>query len=69
MGRDNQCNNLMDIINVLSFAMGIVNYNENVDQSTLQDTAQKIMQDIHSHLKMQDEKIDLIIDKLNKEDL
>lgn len=47
--------------------MSVANYNENVDQSTLQDTAQNIIEDIHAHLKMQDEKIDLILDKLEKE--
>ena len=58
---------MMDLINILGFVMGVMNYNENIDQSTLQQTAKNIMQDIHAHLKEQDEKIDMILDKLGKD--
>lgn len=56
----------MDVLGVLSFIMSIMNYNENIDQSTLQKTAKTIMQDIHNHLQEQDQKIDEILKLLEK---
>lgn len=49
---------------VLSFVIGLANYGENIDQSTLQETATNIITDIHKHLKQQDDKIDLILERL-----
>lgn len=49
---------------ITSFLLGMANYNENVTQSTLQETAKNIISDIHNHLKEQDEKIDYIINML-----
>lgn len=56
------------MLNILGFMMGVLNYNENIDQSMLQNVAKNIMQDIHSHLKEQDQKIDKILSMLEKED-
>lgn len=65
MNRNNDM--LMDALSILSFVMGVLNYNENVDQSMLQNTAHNIMQDIHRHLAEQDAKIDEIMEILKKE--
>lgn len=54
----------MDTLGIISFLIGVMNYNENIDQSTLQKTAKNIMSDIHEHLKEQDEKIDYVISML-----
>lgn len=59
--------NFIDALGIVSFLIGIMNYNENIDQSTLQKTAKDIMNDIHRHLKEQDRKIDRILDLLEKE--
>lgn len=56
----------MDILGVLSFVMSVMNYNENIDQSMLQKTAKTIMQDIHTHLQEQDQKIDEILKLLEE---
>ena len=60
----NSNNNFMDVLNIFSFVIGLKNYEENIDQSQLQNIAQGIMSDIHRHLQEQDDKIDRILELL-----
>lgn len=55
---------VLDAMSVMSFVIGLANYGENIDQSMLQETAKNIMADIHKHLQEQDDKIDLILERL-----
>lgn len=61
---ENEQFSIMDILNIISFYIGL----KNLDLNFTQDTARKMLDiavnDIHSHLKEQDEKIDLILKKL-----
>ena len=57
-------NNLLEAVTMVSFIMSIANYSENLDQSSAQDMLNKVVRDIHSHLKEQDKKIDKIMDIL-----
>ena len=59
---------ILDAMAVISFFVGMANYEENITQSQLQEVAKGIMSDIHMHLKEQDNKIDRIIELLEKED-
>lgn len=59
-------NEFMDILNIFSFVIGLKNYEENIDQSQLQEIAQSIMSDIHRHLQEQDDKIDKILELLKE---
>lgn len=52
---------MLDAMTVISFLIGLANYEENVDQSQLQDVAQSIINDIHKHLHEQDKKIEEIL--------
>ena len=61
---NNRNDGLFDAMAITSFLLGMANYNENITQSTLQETAKNIISDIHNHLKEQDEKIDYIINML-----
>lgn len=61
---NNRNDAMMDVLNILAFAMGVLNYNENIDQSMLQNTAKNIMNDIHNHLNEQDAKINRILELL-----
>ena len=56
----------MDILSIFSFVIGLKNYEENIDQSQLQEIAQSIMSDIHRHLQEQDDKIDKILELLKE---
>ena len=55
---------ILDFIAVVGFLIGVVNYEENVDQTTMQDTVQKAVNLINMHLEEQDNKIDKIIEML-----
>lgn len=55
---------LLDAITMVSFIIGLLNYGENVDQTTINDTVQSAVQDIHGHLSEQDEKITKILQLL-----
>nr|DAG26929.1 MAG TPA: hypothetical protein [Caudoviricetes sp.] len=58
---------LLDAITMVSFIVGLLNYGENVDQTTINDTVQSAVQDIHKHLAKQDEKITKILQLLEGE--
>ena len=55
---------LLDALAIISFLIGVANYDENVDQSTMSKAVQAAVDDIHRHLDIQDEKIDLMLSKL-----
>lgn len=58
----------MDVISLVSFIIGLANYNENVDQGQLQETVSKAVKDIHNHLQIQDQKIEEILSLLKGSD-
>lgn len=55
---------LLDAMALVSFFVGLANYDENVDQSLMNKTVKQAVEDIHYHLSMQDEKISEILAKL-----
>lgn len=63
---DNGQFTFLDIISLTSFLIGILNLDENLTQGDLQDKAQLILDEIHGHLQSQDDKIDLILQRLEE---
>lgn len=74
----NNINNLdnniefLDILTIIGFVIGLKNYEETLTQTDKQDLMKevdqkttKILKEIQEHLRIQDEKIDKIIKKLN----
>lgn len=57
---------ILDAIAIVSFLIGLANYDENVGQSQMQDAVNGAVSDIHSHLQRQDEKLDQILNLLSK---
>ena len=55
---------ILDILNILSFIIGVKNLNENLSQNTAGDLLSVAVKEIHEHLSKQDRKIDLILKKL-----
>lgn len=55
-----------DYLNLTSFLIGLANYSENLSQSQLQGVVTEAVKDIHQHLQEQDQKINLIISKLEE---
>ena len=66
-------NQFIDTINLLSFFLSILNYQENLTQNdkseilqNSQNISDAIINKIDTHLQEQDRKIDLILSLLNK---
>lgn len=57
----------LDVIAVISFVIGLANYEENVDQSTMNNAIEQAVKDIHDHLEEQDRKIDKLIEVINND--
>ena len=63
----------LDLLNVLSFLIGVENLEANLTQSDKQDlqsdlskTAERLLNEIHAHLEKQDAKIDEIMKHLEE---
>ena len=64
----------LDIITLVSFYVGIMNYDENLTQSDKQELENQLnnkmdnlLSEIHRHLEEQDKKIDYIIGELKND--
>lgn len=64
---------LLDILNILSFIMGILNYNENLTQGDKQELMQEIdnkislvLDKVQKHLEIQDKQLNIIIKRLEE---
>lgn len=55
-------NEFLDALSVLGFFLGWLNYKENVNQTDVQKIVNQAIQDIHEHLKIQDRKLDEILE-------
>lgn len=54
----------LDVLSIFSFFIGLINYDETIDQSIMQDVVSNAVKDIHKHLSIQDAKIDEILNIL-----
>ena len=68
---DNNNLDFLDIINIISFAIAIANYNENLNQSDKQELIHKLdkqtselLSQLNAHLERQDENIDKLLTML-----
>ena len=65
----------LDIITLLGFVISLENLNQNLSQNDKQDLqndlsekAERILNEIHTHLQDQDEKLNRIMERLNEKD-
>ena len=63
---------ILDILNIMSFYIGLLNLDENLNQGDKQDLIQEfskkaelLLREIHKHLEEQDEKLNKILEVLN----
>jgi hemerythrin-like domain-containing protein len=68
---ENQKQNLLDSVSMVSFIIGLLNLEENLTQGDKQDLmedfndkAELLLKEIHAHLEKQDNKLDEIIKRL-----
>ena len=71
MSEENRQLTFLDILNVMSFLIGIENLNANLDQNDKQDlqhdlseASDRLLKEIHAHLEAQDNKINEILKRL-----
>ena len=64
-------NSLLDVLNVISFLIGVANYNENLTQTDKQELIHKLdkqtselLSQLNAHLERQDENIDKLLTML-----
>ena len=55
---------ILDALAIIGFIIGVRNYEENVDQTTVQNAVQTAVDLINEHLESQDRKMDKIIEML-----
>ena len=65
----------LDTLSIFSFCIGMMNLNENLTQGDKQDLQKQLsektellLNEIHSHLKEQDKKLDKIMEVVSKDD-
>lgn len=70
---NNEQLSLLDILNILSFIIGILNYNENLTQGDKQELMQEldnkislVLDEVHKHLEVQDKQLSTIIKRLEE---
>ena len=63
----------IDILNIASFILALMNLNENLTQNDKQQLMEELnnksdllLKEIHQHLEKQDQKIDVILQELKK---
>lgn len=71
MLNNNQQFEFLDLLNIASFCIGLMNLNSNLTQNDKQEleeqinrSVQSLLKEIHVHLQAQDAKLDLIMKKL-----
>ena len=64
----------LDILNILSFLIGTMNLNENLTQGDKQELLEEfstkadiLLNEIHSHLKKQDDKLDKLLEEISND--
>lgn len=70
---NNEQLSLLDILNILSFIIGVLNYNENLTQGDKQELMQEldnkislVLDEVHKHLEVQDRQLSTIIKRLEE---
>lgn len=54
----------IDLLSILSFCIGVMNLDLNVSAEDIDNQTQTLLNEMHSHLEVQDSKLDNIIQRL-----
>ena len=73
MSNESRQLSFLDLLNILSFLIGLDNLESNLTQTdkadlqkSLSENAERLLIEIHAHLEAQDEKIDKILKRLEE---
>ena len=56
----------IDLLSIMSFLIGVMNLDLNVTAEDIDSQTQTLLNEIHTHLELQDNKLDSIIERLEK---
>ena len=56
----------IDLLSIMSFLIGVMNLDLNVTAEDIDSQTQTLLNEIHTHLELQDNKLDNIIERLEK---
>jgi division protein CdvB (Snf7/Vps24/ESCRT-III family) len=56
----------IDLLSIMSFCIGLMNLDINITQEDVDNQTQTILNELHGHLEIQDDKLDNIISRLEK---
>ena len=56
----------IDLLSIMSFCIGLMNLEINITQEDVDNQTQTILNEVHGHLELQDNKLDSIIERLEK---
>ena len=56
----------IDLLSILSFCIGLMNLEINITQEDVDNQTQTILNELHGHLEIQDNKLDDILSRLEK---
>ena len=72
--KDNYQLDILDVLSIINFMVGMMNLEENLTQGDKQELqndlsskADLLLKEIHSHLQEQDSKLDMILQKLEEQ--
>lgn len=56
----------IDLLSIMSFCIGVMNLDLNVTAEDIDNQTQTLLNEVHTHLEMQDNKLDNIIERLER---
>lgn len=63
---ENEQLSFIDLLSIMSFLIGVMNLDLNVTAEDIDSQTQTLLNEIHAHLEIQDNKLDNIIERLEK---
>ena len=58
----------IDLLSIMSFCIGVLNLDLNVTADDIDKQTQTLLNEIHAHLEQQDNKLDMILRRLDNEE-
>lgn len=56
----------IDLLSIMSFCIGVMNFDLNVTAEDIDSQTQTLLNELHTHLEKQDDKLDNIISRLKE---
>ena len=56
----------IDLLSIMSFCIGVMNLELNVTAEDIDSQTQTLLNEIHGHLELQDQKLDNLVERLEK---